>query len=581
MERFSLLARRFILLSVLKTIRIAQQTSVIFGVKSNTWEYFAARLMTSLPADFPINALGRLYLGPQKLSKLVDSVVGIVSIPAFPAHMSWRVPRSAVRSIPVEVIRRSERQLISHETYPNLTNVTVPVGRFGEKRSRAKLFASGTAIDLNNIAKNRFSHFGLDLSAGDYLETDQENVVAGEPIPDSEKLVSKTTDSSSAEDVTVIFVDGLATEFFNHVSMKDLMPRTTDFFSDAHEYVNFRSCAEWTLPSVASFFSGQEPLLHDIWRPGKQEEFSSKSPLLSEAFDWLGYFTSMIGGSWRAAPGYGYVRGFDRTLFKHEASLDWSISRHIALQDAFPHRSHFSWISVGEIHPPWSDGVPPLEVQSKIPAEFLARVQVEKGTKSPFELESSLKLTSYLVALHDLDKKLERLYDRIRRREAGRRQTVVLLSDHGQSYFPGGAKSVLSDYRTRVPFLIRDSSLGASRITSPIQSSDLARVLLDLVDAPKLGVGDGGQNFGGLEQGFTLSESIFPMRHYLCRINTESDYVEFASRAVVARDGKLSSSELVPVESSSSEISSLSSVGNLKQSLEERIERSGLMRAKN
>lgn len=574
---------RFLELVWIYAVRFSRLLLGVLGVNSDR---LIKALRNSVPYqrhDFPIDEFGLLGLGRQNFARFLDHGVGIVAFPHFRHLPSNLVPSSALKSVPVEVVPLSPHGTISKSTFPQLGTVTVPVGRFGRNKSQAKVVLSGTSTKLDNLFKNRFHHFKLDLSAGDYLQAEDASIIVGEPVPDVEELRTISGPSRALarrEDVTIIFVDGLASEFFNHVPMHELMPHTAEFFSGGQSYSNFRSCAEWTLPSVASFFSGREPLLHGIWHPNQQKGFSYDNLLLSEAFDKAGYFTSMVGGNRRVAPGYGYARGFDRVLFKYSASVDWSISRHIELQDAFKQRSHFSWISVMEIHPPWPSAVPPLAVQKNIPAEFLAHKSVGHKAKSPYESDSDVKLASYLVALQNLDSKLERLYDRILRREASRRQTVVLLSDHGQSYFPGGASSVLSDYRTRVPLLVRDPSLKARQITRPVQSSDLARLLLNLVGAPESDLGDSEINFGGIQKGFTLSESIYPGRHYLCRIHTESDYAEFASRTLVGRDGKLSSSGLIPMDSTSSEIGTLGSVENFKQYLEERIERSGITMTK-
>lgn len=65
-------------------------------------------------------------------------------------------------------------------------------------------------------------------------------------------------------DVLVIFIDGLSKHFFSERPLAEIMPNTDRFFRNARRFENSYSCAEWTLPSIASIFKGLEPAGHGL-----------------------------------------------------------------------------------------------------------------------------------------------------------------------------------------------------------------------------------------------------------------------------------------------------------------------------
>lgn len=543
----------------------------LFRVPSSSWERFRQKLglKTANPLAFPLDSLGRVALGSQNLSKFSEQVVAIADMPHDPYRYTSFFSSSR-ESVSVEIVQKSKNSTISKDTYPEMDIVIIPVGSFG-KTGTGTLETPEGRVDLSNIAPYRLSHFRLSLSSGQTLTVDQTKLIAGSPIPETQKILKQS--GKVEEDITVIFIDGLASEFFTVMPIDSLMPNTSRFFSDARTYENFVSCAEWTLPSVASVFTGQEPILHNVWRPRQTEEFDQQGPILSEILSGAGYFTSMIGGNWRIAPGYGYARGFDKYLYKKNTDVDWSISQHIEIREALKQRSHFSWISVNEIHPPWPKVVPSLNLQVDIPHSFLSRENFPAGIKSPYETKSHLKETSYKLALRELDEKLVRLYEYISKKEELKPQTVILLSDHGQKYLTQ-ERSVLSGPKTRTPLMIRGSGIVGETVPGYVQSSDIGRILLDSigVENAEFFLERPSYNFGGIDKGFTFSESIFPGRPYLCRINHDSGYLEFSSNSHISKAGILTDFSLHPVNLSANDYFMDKPVEDIKIELQDRLE---------
>lgn len=558
-------------LALLEIIRFPIRGALkLLKVPSASWERLRKKvgLPQGKPFSFPLDSLGRVALGSQELSKSSRQIVAIYDMQSDTFRDTSFFSLSH-ESVSVEIVPKSKTSTISKETYPEMDSVTIPVGSFGKTGSGTIKTPKGS-VDLSNIAPDRLSHFKLSLSSGDSLTVDQTNLLAGSPIPETQAITKKG--GKSEEDITVIFIDGLASNFFADEPISSLMPNTSRFFSDARQYENFVSCAEWTLPSVASIFSGQEPLLHNIWRHRQTEEFDQQSQILPEVLSGAGYFTSMIGGNWRVAPGYGYTRGFDKYLFKKNTELDWSISQHIEIRETFKHRSHFSWISAMEIHAPWPKVVPSLNLQVDIPHSFLARENSPTGIKSPYEKKSELKEISYKQALRDLDKKLERLYEYISKKEKLRPQTVILLSDHGQKYLTQET-SVLSGSKTRTPLMIRGAEIERETVTGYVQSSDIGKILLDSigVENQEFCHERPSHNYGGIHKGFTFSESIFLGKPYLCRINHNSGYLEFVADSIISKAGSLTDLSLQPVNLSTSDYFIGKRVEDIKLELQDRL----------
>ena len=506
-----------------------------------------------IPSHSFQNAMGRFGLRPGRAKNFPQDITGRAvlgqftrrGIPEYVVALFDIRPLGRLRSLdggvqpylPTETRRRGPERRLDSDSYAEFDEVVVPVSQCGNRGS-GRIQIDGDVFELRNLAKNKFHNFHLKLSRGDFVELDNQDLLCGEPIPHILPL-DKVTSGGEPEDITVIFVDGLAAEYFSDQPMSNIMPETSKFFLDGHNFPNFRVCAEWTQPSIASFLSGLEPLHNQMWMPNPKHVSSLDSArTLFEHFSSAGYLVSVLGSNARTSPAFEYMRGFDLAFFEKDRSVEQWISKMLEIQEAWPLRSHFTWVSAMEIHAPFSNGIPPLTVQTRMPPRLLGATGHEDKFKSPYAPRSQEKERAYKLALTDLDRKLSRLFSYISERELVRRQTVVLLSDHGQSFLTDD-RSLLSQARVRTPFLIRDSTLKPKTDFRPVQATDFCSILSQYTGNKGPQISKEFVNAGGILSGFTLAESIHPGMEYLCSVADEHVSLEFRSTRKVSPSYKL------------------------------------------
>lgn len=511
------------------------------------------------PPEFPISRDGKSYIG--RTFSTSDGLlygVGVIDEPneLKLLHSGFSSPMDSAIHQAVEVLPLMEDNRSAFST-TETADCKLPI--MGVRSTQGlKVHLGHLDLDLSDLPLKRFIY----LNAGHGKPLDLSGVRArnrlllGKPIHSATYSSSQqnTRTTFRASDLVVVFIDGLSSDFFRDNPMQNLMPRTFRFFQDGVCFSNFRSAGEWTLPSVASIFTGMETLRHGVWHPRYSGELPTEQLTLSEIFQRAGFLTSMQGGDWRISPLYGFVRGFDRTLYRRDGSIDWFVSKFMDFHHAFQNRNHFAWISAMELHPPWMSLVPPLAVQASTPNSYLVDPNHRSRMKSVHLPNNAAMREAYTSMLRHLDRRLNTLYDYLDSLQTERDLTIALVSDHGQSYLTDDA-SVLSDARTRVPLLIRSPNLKAMTLETPVQSSDVLPLLVSAVND----VGDSNLSHGELigtfpgavPRRYALSETIYPGQRYGCKVSDGQGWFEFASNELVTDSGaKISSLHLVGRSSS-------------------------------
>jgi hypothetical protein len=492
------------------------------------------------PTLFPKNLLGGMSVGTD--FPLSDGKSYLVAAHDEPRDVDYKKYRNLDEDLFQSVEIRRLMNLANFRNWPvKQGSWALPVMRTSSQTLGYITSRSGVEINANRFPLHRF--VTLRLRGEDLAGLTLPNgIVAGVPL----QLDSVPQEFSGQDtDVLVIFIDGLSKHFFSDRDFSELMPNTSSFFRHAKSYENSYSCAEWTLPSIASIFTGLEPAGHGLWHPSSSRELGANQKLLSEMFQENGYLTGMFGGNWRVSPRYGYARGFDRTLYRRLASAPWLIDKYIEHSKAFSQRKQFSWISFSEIHPPWPMKVPHLGLQSKFPPSLLNQTG-PSSVKSPHEGHNEMKTEAYHHAIKELDSRLAPLFDFLETESDKKKMAVALVSDHGQQYL-SEEKSVLKAARTEVPFMLKSPSSKASLEQGTIQSSDIPNLLCEMagISQKNLRIQQNKLNFGGLDKPYSYSESIYPGQKYLARIWFDRDnWVEISSSKNVPEFGELDVGEI-------------------------------------
>ena len=311
------------------------------------------------------------------------------------------------------------------------------------------------------------------------------------------------------------------------------------------------STAPWTLPSIATMFTGQYPHEHgaDWITP-----LSNHGQTLAEHFRDAGYLTAgfvanLNYSSAEVGLGRGFLHFEDYTTSLTDILLSASpgrfvlnnpaLRRAIGFYDTFGRKSadglnsaflswlddhaqrpFFAYLNYYDAHQPYLPPRPfdtlfgPDTLRNKglirhIRTRDAHRINKEAMTAA----ERAAEQQAYDGALAYLDSRLERLIAELDRRDLSGNTIVIITGDHGElfgehSLFDHGNSLYLP--LLRVPLVLRAPNLaGGVRIATPVTLRDLPRTILDLA-----GLDGGtipGESFAGLANGAGVSATGSPL----------------------------------------------------------------------
>lgn len=390
----------------------------------------------------------------------------------------------------------------------------------------------GRTLSLGNMMAERFYYLPLRKDVPLELSSAQDLAI-GEPMP----LIQRAPHKKRL--VLVLFVDGLSGEAFASVPEREAMPNTHRFFSKGMVFENCHVTGEWSLPGLASIFSGLRSAGHGMLHPRKDIVIGKDYPIMSELFQKQGYSTFQACGNWRKSPSYGYVKGFDRTIYKRQMPLQDVNHAFFDHLRAFPKRDVFAWLSCFELHH-FLGGVPDISCQTRYPLQ--AHDYAAPKKKSVYRLEvDEVQRTRYFEELNKIDHYLGQIFRHIEDNYSDDEILVCLVADHGTSDLTPDPH-FLSRERTHVPFMIRGGGVPAGRSSEWIQNIDVLPALLRHADISAEGaVFDGrvpAALGGGLERSGILCESRHPGAAYKATIKDAEHDFYFETRGPVDDDGR-------------------------------------------
>ena len=238
--------------------------------------------------------------------------------------------------------------------------------------------------------------------------------------------------------------------------------------------------SSWTVPSMASLFTGFQPATTQTWSFDRAV-IPRKLALLPEALRERGYRTAGYRDNPWTMARYGYSRGFDQFDNLGDGS---DAEAHLARLDGGP---DFIWV---HMLPPHSPYVRQPHLAGRVPVPGLpSRVQhadlepyYDPSVPLPPERERVFR-AMYALNVAWADEKLGRLLDALRRSGQWDRALVVVTSDHGEEFREYGQIAHggnLGRHQIEVPLVIK---LPAGRKLEPKGPVATIRVRNTLVEA--------------------------------------------------------------------------------------------------
>lgn len=296
--------------------------------------------------------------------------------------------------------------------------------------------------------------------------------------------------------IVVIAVDSLRADRVGALgSRQDLTPFLDEFAAGSLVYERAYAPSSWTVPVVASLFTGQYPAQHgvtDFFVPLRERT------TLAAALAAHGYATSAVSANAAIKGQFGFNAGFERYEVVGEPSLvdpapDGRLVNDLAVRwvdEVGPEQPHFLYLHYMDVHMPYRSH------------PGLTPARRESGMRSDDELNKKLIWYVWdftpdeIWRLEDLydgeveyaDGMLRELFAALDARGFLDDALVIVTADHGEQFgrhgvFGHGAS--LHDSVIRVPLLVRLPSGRTGTVSRPVSLAGLAALVLDVADVPR------------------------------------------------------------------------------------------------
>ncbi len=339
--------------------------------------------------------------------------------------------------------------------------------------------------------------------------------------------------------VLLIFVDGLYDlEILGIGEFPELMPNTSNFFKKGTFFKKHYANAEWTLPSFPNIFTGGYTQSHGLFHPRKNYEIGKHYDTLGTLFKKKNYMTFQVGGGWRMNPAYGYIKGFDRAIFKKEMDCKDVISEFIENNQTFINRNQFSWLNFNELHH-FLKQTPSIFSSRNLSYKFLKK-DVDDNNKSLFKKYDPVKIEVLKSEMKRLDFYLGSLYDYIEKNYSENEYLINLVTDHGHAFLDN-SNYILSKSRNHIPWLIRGRDIPEKQSNELTENVDIFKTLVkncSLDDSNILYDGNIPKDLGGSkERDYVFAQSIYPGQKYKAVVKDKKYELRFETQDIVKDNG--------------------------------------------
>ncbi len=397
----------------------------------------------------------------------------------------------------------------------------------------AQLHVNGQRHDFGNLIADRYYYLPVREPAKLKFQSPHDLVVA-RPIP----FVQQKKHRHRL--VLVLFVDNFGWEILDRLDFAREFPNIHRFFLKGTAFNNCYASSNWTLPGVASLVSGKTLSHHGMFHSDRPDmQLGNGYGVLPEYFQKDGYLTFQVCGNTRKSPAYGYVKGYDRTVFKNEMSLAETLDAFVDHLRAFPERDHFAWVTIFDAHHTLAN-VPDVANQVVTPLAG-HDYRVQKAKTPMMLLYNEGQTLRHIEELRRIDFHLGRLFEFLQQRYSDDEMLACIVADHGPA-FTTPAPQFLSHKKTHVALMFRGPGVPpGGRTDEYVQNTDVMPTLLHLAGIPLRDNIDGripAALGGPPPREFALSELMYPDKPYEAAIKDPRFDFFLKSETMVDDDGR-------------------------------------------
>ena len=307
--------------------------------------------------------------------------------------------------------------------------------------------------------------------------------------------------------VYLIVVDTLRVDALGCYGGKRPTPNFDRFAASSVVFENCLAPASWTVPSVASIWTGLYPFHHGTTKAAtdnggnvvSQESLSTGYTTLGEVFKQAGYRAYGISANGHIAEAYGFAQGFDVFVghsfkSKEQVAASWAgLFPRLTAERRFgqptfvmffffdPHHPYIPQEPyITEYCPDWTE-----RAKGLLDRDMVELVNGGYFKKHPDQIEVARALYDSRVA--SLDAYFETLFRDLPDFD---RAWVIVVADHGESFGERGQMlhgNNLYQPEAHVPLIIKlpRNQLAGKRIAAPVSLVDVLPTLAAIIQAPQ------------------------------------------------------------------------------------------------
>jgi arylsulfatase A-like enzyme len=263
----------------------------------------------------------------------------------------------------------------------------------------------------------------------------------------------------------------------------------------ALRFLEARSVAAWTLPSISTLLTGLLPAHHGaVEEGGEHSALTPEVETLPERLARAGYRVGAITDGSFFSPVFGLQQGFEWFSWREESG--WSTARTLAEARDFLARDDgrplFLVVHTYRTHQPYRRG--PQEDGSEYRSIEAAQRAEVPSARPPIEVVRAQALKHapelaelYRAGVQDLDRMFDELFTTLDSQDYFEHGYLVFTSDHGEALgehgdmFHGGH---LWEPKLRIPLLLWGPEATPEDVGAPASLLDVPRTLGDLAGLP-------------------------------------------------------------------------------------------------